>query len=353
MKIIKFTIPLFLTIISFNIKANDDVFVCDSCTYQQARNIATQNATPSIVCQAPPGEDMTFENQQCFSTPQRLTVFNKSNNSVYGFRLSHSGQGQNQYFLTLQIEDFTPTQAIRILIEDGSEWYSHMIDTLQQISGEFSGTITSPQQSFLSNTTINYSAIAPSGSTCHAHPSFRAGVDAFSGHFRTPFRSEITSRFNSLINGYHLNFVNSTFTANGFSVQRGTNNIRVTLQSLPQISPINLNYGWIGQGNNHGTSKVVYNLSIHNSEIAINLNESQTLLDGSAITSRQVPNNYLTISQCMRQALDAVHPHVPPRPAIEIPREDLPGGGGGFPSGNQCRIFSASRITAITQCAGS
>lgn len=350
-KSIGFSTPLIFTLFSFNAIANENVFICDNCTYQQAKNFSTQNATPNITCQAPPGEDMTFENQQCFSTPNRYTVFNRSNGSVYGFRLSHSGQGQNQYFLTLQVDDFTPTQTIRQLIEDGVEWYNDMNDVLQQVSGEFSGTITSPQQSFLSNTTVNYSSIAPAGSSCHTHPSFRAGVDAFSGHFRVPFRSEVSGRFNNLTNGYHLNFSNASFTTNGFTIQHNSQSIRVSLQSLPQISPINLNYGWVGQGNNFGSSKVAYNLSIDNNEIIIDLNESQTQLEGSTIPARQVPNNYLMVSSCMREALEAVHPLVPPRSAIEVPTHELPGGGSGFPSGApQCRIFAASRITAITGC---
>lgn len=285
-----------------------NVYGCADCSLSQAKEIALQKATPRIICQAPHGQDeISEENQQCFSQPSRFHVLDKSRNRVYGFSFSHFNQGMQEWDLRLQVNEISVSAAHKTAILETAELYDYVEHAFEHLSNKLSRRFTSPTQTNFTQSRMTAASFAPTASSCSSNPSYQAMYNAFSPAFRSDLVIDLNREYNTLGGNHHARFNSITFSDSTFYASTNGIGVEYRMGSTHTNRYIEFHYNWSNIPQFPDNS-LVFTLSIDDHGVDATLNERMTLIDGVSIRQLRDPlgarEGKNQISKCAREALD-------------------------------------------------
>lgn len=314
--------------------SNSDVlaFTCDDCSYTEAKNVVRDRSIPSFHCTSgDPDQIITIGNQVCHSQPVFSAVLNKSTGTLWGFRSSHSNQGETPITMQLQIEQYSHNSTVRNMIRDGVQYTQELSGALQNVASKVSDSFAtaadydqwvSGQNASMAN--LMSTANSTSEYSCTQSSEYQAVKAATSGEFKNRLRTEIneayldenlqrTGDFDDFqFNGFGLGLQKS-----GFSVSISWDNELVDKTAFFTF----LTPDPLATEGNQEPSVVAFKLSPISNGISINLDATKTHISGnywSVMTDSSVTS--LEVSPCAAEALED---------AFGTPATSARSGGGG------------------------
>ncbi|MCL5050295.1 MAG: hypothetical protein M1473_07190 [Firmicutes bacterium] len=255
---------------------------------------------------------MSEQNQECFSQPRNYHVLDKSRNRVYGFSLSHSNQGMQEWDLRLQVNEISVSATTRNAILRTAEFYDQVEGAFEHLASSQSRSFTSPNQTNFAQARMSVSSFATTSSSCSTDPSYQATYNAFSPSFRSDLVTNLNREYDTLGGNHHANFQDIRFSDSSFYVSTSGVGINYQVEAVTTNRYVEFNYNWENLNNNVPDFETRPRLSntdsIDNDGIDASLNERLTRIDGVSIRQLRDPlgvrEGTNRISECARKALD-------------------------------------------------
>ena len=325
MKIHSLVIGLFsTTIMSFSpfVYAYDSdglAFICDSCSYDEAKEMVKSKASPGSQCKTGDSGMTPVEETLCYREAVYSAVLNQSSGALWGFRLSHSKQGDATGAMKLQVEEHQHDQTIEEVIRNGVQYTQDLSAALQNVASKVSSSFSSSTEyeHWLSNRTeTKHSAItqantSPSEFSCNESSEYLAVKAITSGEFRNRLRAKINSAYSDEDIELNGNFDDAEFTEFGLRLEKkGTrvsinwDNQRVDKTPFFTFSNPDL----LATKNNQKISQVAFRLSPSDNGTSISLDGTKTHLSRKYWVDMKNPRlTPLELSPCAVEALSELY----------------------------------------------
>lgn len=351
MKLVAIPILIFLGMYSSISDAQEyNISVCDDCGFTEAKNIAIQKARPNLVCQAPYGELITVENQECFSNPERYYIVNQTSNEVLGFQLSHTNQGGKPWNMTLNVNELNLTNSKRNLLRDAVNYAVEVNEKLDTIAQQSNETYTTPTQSQnISSSSSSFessysfqASTSNSGGSCQDHPSYRAMADGMAPETRVNLELKLNQKYDTLSGSIPSEFENYRVTGGSAGFSKDGASFGVSGEFVEQAKYFTKSYGWLTDtliGKDYETPRIVYQASYHDGSIHVKVNETLSRVDGVSIKELRSTNATNSgsnqLSECALEGLKVHFDYTidPPAAGGGGGGPGTPGGGSGTPGG--------------------
>lgn len=328
-----------------------DMFVCQDCSFNEARQFAIQRGTPQINCQPAPGQDVIdFENQQCFSGAKDYLVLDNSSKTLYSFTLTHSNQGGQPWDLVLNVNTFTPTADLHSLALNTAALKDFVDDTLDSIAVDLSRTITQPGQidsGIGSYGTGSFNTMSTEG--CENDPGYEAATMAFNPSFLQSVSNTMHDMYRrSLEAGAEGEFFGglntARFTAGGLEVGLDSIGVNASWEYVRASRQVQFDLSWTGPGNDWSPelNRIVIDLSLNElgTTVMSSINRQQSVVGGISLENMHPDNSTLNFPQvyndCISQALTETLAMMMTNSQAEVIggsgwNDSAPPGGGGMP----------------------
>ena len=323
-----------------------NISVCDDCGLNEAKSIARQKATPNLVCQAPYGEFITVENQECFSNPTTYYIVNQRSNEVQGFRLSHSKQGGKPWEMALNINELNLSNSIRSLVRDAVNYAIEVNEKLDIIAQEANETYTIPNQAQNINSSSSSSesfysfqtSTTSSGESCQDHPSYKAMAHGMAPETRVNLELNLNQKYDTLSGSIPSEFNNYRVTGGSAGFSKDGVSFGVSGEFVEQAKYFTKSYGWLTPtlvGKEYESPRIVYQASYRDGSIHVKINEVLSRVDGVSI--KELRSEYATnsgsnqLSVCALEGLKVHFNYTIDPPLSGGGGSGVPGGGTGGP----------------------
>ncbi|MDW7548865.1 hypothetical protein [Pseudoalteromonas peptidolytica] len=285
--------------------------ICDNCGYNEARSIASRSQyVPTMQCFV--GNSGSPEDEQCFSTTNKLVVYDIMQERAYGFYIRHKNQGNSSIDLTIEISDIqqVPSDVINLhkTIVNG---YKVMTNVTRSLRQDFSF------DSFVSSSTLsnllpdNVDTLA---SNCSNSPEMQAMDLAHNPLARSKLGIEANDRADRDSN-YKGSFVDTRITGANFQAAIYSVGIGGTVEyfdSTKQIvTDFTVNSRYFGSG---AQNRVVFDLKMRDGTVDADVNTRRTVIGGVRLLDIQRSGGSggaikaSQISKCLADALDKTFP---------------------------------------------
>lgn len=297
-----------------------DMFVCQDCSFNEAREFAIQRGAPQITCQPGLGQVVIDpDNQQCFSGANDYLVVNISTKTLYAFTLTHSNQGGQPWLMTVNVSTFTPTKELHSLAIDAVNFREYVYDTLEAISDEMSRTFTTPadiDNYFLTGPASQFNNQFTSRASCENDPGYRAARMAFGAQFLQDVQVTVDNMYQRALQAgiegdFFDGFSTTRLTSAGLQVGRDSLGVNGSWEYIRSSRRINYDLGWSGVGDpyENGANKIVVDFFIEEGATTLrsSLNRQASLIGGVTIANLEPDNGTLDFplvhNECIAEAL--------------------------------------------------
>jgi hypothetical protein len=296
--------------------------ICKDCNYSEAKEIA-KKLTPELVCQR---LGMNPDEQQCYSTTNKVLVVNQATREIFAFYNGYSNQGRPPYEMHNTLRDMSSYPAAAdTLINDVLDAYAQLDEIAAQVTADFNqGAMPNSTEKLKFST---YSATSVTNSTCENSPESKAVSAMLNGRNM----ANVQNRAQEYASQKQLDtrsFHKTRFTGVNFGVSAGGVSVGGTWEYIPvnrsviqyftQSTDVPVNYP---------RNQVAYELSLDTAGfIGIALNKTATIFDGvSLAVLKQTNFSASQLSNCLTELLDKNFPK-----SISSPG----GGASGTPAGS-------------------
>lgn len=293
--------------------------ICKNCNYSEAKKIA-KKLTPKLVCQR---IGMHPDEQQCYSTTNKVLVVNQATREIFAFYNGHSNQGRPPYEMHNTLSDMNSYPAAAdTLINDVLDAYAQLDEIAAQVTADFN-------QGVMPNSTekLKFSTYSAVNTTCENMPESKAMNAMLNGRNM----ANVQNRAQEYARQKQLDtrsFHKTRFTGVNFGVSAGGVSMGGTWEYIPEnrlaIQDFTLS---TDVPVNYPRNQVAYELSLDSAgSIDIALNKTETILDGVSLSVLKQTNFSVSqLSNCFTELLDKNFPK-----SISSPG----GGASGTPAGS-------------------
>ncbi|WP_166837480.1 hypothetical protein [Rheinheimera pleomorphica] len=298
-------------------------YFCKNCSYQEAVELAKQNAVPNMSCRisSTPMEDYV---ETCYSQPKRYYVLNETNRRLNGFTVKHSNQGKMRHELQVVVERRNLSRDHTTLILEALDAKQLLARNLAKAAGEFSDVIDTSSRSAKSSYTLNNikTVAKASGSdpkaNCANDPHSQALSDALNpfyadgltrqlkDHIRQGIRSgeyenqeEALSKFNFGLTGLNVSA----------SINRRTGpDVAISASwGMKEKSSTYFDHEYISV-HDHSTSSLRWLASVEGGEVKLSLSQFNSFVGGISVGKLLGGSTKFKISLCVARALADAFP---------------------------------------------
>lgn len=277
--------------------------ICKDCNYSEAKKIA-KKLTPELVCQR---IGMHPDEQQCYSTTNKVLVVNQSTREIFAFYNGHSNQGRPPYEMQNTLRDMSSYPvAADTLINDVLDAYAQLDEIAAQVTADFNqGAMP------YSTEKLKFSSYSSTtNTTCENTPESKAMSAMLNGRNM----ANVQNRAQEYARQKQLDtrsFHKTRFTGVNFGVSAGGVSIggtweyipvsRSVIQDFTQSTDVPVSYP---------RNQVAYELSLDSAGfIGIALNQTATILDDvSLAVLKQTNFSASQLSNCLTELLDKNFP---------------------------------------------
>lgn len=294
-------------------------FICDSCSYDEAKKIVKSKASPGSQCKADNNDMTSVGEMLCYSDLVYSAVLNQPTGALWGFRLSYSKQGPAADTMKLQVEEHQYNQTIEEMIKNGAQYTQDLSAGLQNVASKVSSSFSSSAEyeQWLNDRTepkrsAAVRAKAPSSEfSCIESSEYLAVKAITSGEFRNRLRAKINSVYSNQDIQLTGNFEDAEFTDYGLRLEKAGFTVLINwdnqrIDKTPFF--IFSNPDLLATKNNQEISQVAFRLSPSGNGTLISLDGTKTHLSGdywSVMTSSGVTP--LEVSPCAAEALSEAY----------------------------------------------
>lgn len=281
------------------------LFMCDSCNYTEAYQLAKSKPPLTQCYPANPNEMITVDNQVCYSQPKKVIVAALSGNNHFAFMVGHHNQGANITYFDRYAEPTSLTRNDKIAISQLKITDKNFSKFLKEMQAELTATpLHVSQYPSLNMARLNTSDSCPSYIS-----------DAVKAVFEGRTASELQNRLNKKAKAdfkYPKRFfLAKEFSSEGFSISVGGFSYQGTWEKVSK----NFNTSVPFHQNQDipssvtGQYDVVFSIKWVEefSALSVSVNPYLTYLDGIALNQLKTTASN-TVDQCLQDALDQTLP---------------------------------------------
>lgn len=276
--------------------------ICKDCNYSEAKKIA-KKLTPKLVCQR---VGMHPDEQQCYSTTNKVLVVNQATREIFAFYNGHSNQGRPPYEMHNTLRDMNSYPAAAdTLINDVLDAYAQLDEIAAQVTADFNqGTMP------YSTETLKFSTYSAANSTCENSPESKAMSAMLNGRNM----ANVQNRAQDYARQKQLDtrsFYKTRFTGVNFGVSAGGVSVGGTWEYIPVNRSVIQDFTLSSDVPvNYPRNQVAYELSLDSAGfIGITLNQTATMLDGVPLAVLKQTNFSVSqLSNCLAELLDKTFP---------------------------------------------
>lgn len=299
--------------------------VCLDCNYSEALQLIEQGPKLKMSCKnAQPHLPPTFENQLCYSQPEKRLVINAATGSVYGFEVSHRYQGVPLAEMEVSYRDITVPHQIQKLARDALDYHRSIQLALEK-------TARAMSQEVMASSVQTFANTVSSGSDCSHDGDAKALNEILDLSNESRLQNDVNSYFTRNFEDPGAEFESIKFTGAGFEVGRGSFGLSAAWQYVPSSKAITRVYFDSGSQltgpEPYYPAKVVYGIQWDGHGVRLTLNPYQTIIDGykfSAISNNKLPKS-VKLSRCVAEVFKSFHGE---NMVVDAPSSGSSSGGG-------------------------
>lgn len=301
MKLSVVLIPFCFTSALVQAETFSNSVVCLDCNYAEALQLIKQGPKLKMSCEnAQPDLAPTFENQLCYSQPDKRLVINAATGSVYGFEVSHRYQGVPLAEMVVSYRDITVPHQIQKLATDALAYYRSIQLVLKNIAGTLSREVTASSD-------LAFATNASGALDCSLDGDAKALNEILDLSNESRLQNDANSYFSRNFEAPEVGFKKFEFTDEGFEAERGDFRLLASWHGPVNSSAISRVYFDTGSQltgpEPYYPAKVVYSMQWDGNGVRLTLNPYQTIIDGykfSAINSNKLAKS-IQLSHCVAE----------------------------------------------------
>ncbi len=357
---------------------NENAIICQGCSYQQAKALAVQHASPVLHCVTNDGGDViNIGNQSCTSQPRKIVIFDAGSRQAFPFEVYHTNQGFNAFEMQVMTRDRTIHPENLKLLNVGVDMQTNLNNSVHELAAAAiakfpqvavsSGNLASAMSA--SYTTASTEDCANDRDSAALETALsertRAGLQQY---VQERHREQISSGLDAFMSYFQRN--TASLSSVSFNLSKSVSGVSYGANATFAITPKTTHFTAIynttsdirfyatqGQSGWVGYPQLVYKIGPNaDGTQVVKTDDEASFIDGSSLASiKNLHNNAvpLEVSPCVGLKLQQLNPNIQFGDPISSGGGSGTGGGsgsggsGGGTGGGMCTMYGKVNGTIV------